>query len=95
MQNQFFQRQSDLPVDEYRQGAAYVAKLELWARRIRFKPNSDEKREFEHVLRSLQRRFHQPQSPSAQSLPASDVRPSIDLPHLISDSCLAHMRGAC
>jgi hypothetical protein len=43
-------RKDRITCDEIAKATAYIAKLELWASTIRFKRNSEEKRELEQVL---------------------------------------------
>ena len=54
VQFQYLEKKDRLSSEEFQKAVAYVSKLEQWASTIRFKRNSEEKREFEHVLRSLQ-----------------------------------------
>jgi len=57
VQNQYFETNDGMTAQEFHNGVAYVAKLEQWASTIRFKRNCEVKREFEQVLRNLQRKF--------------------------------------
>ena len=84
VQYHYFARKGLLSGDEIQKGLAYVSKLEEWAGTIRFKRNSEERREFEHVLRSLRAQLQQ----AGDGCHMVRVRPA---PHPILDP--THFRG--
>ena len=54
VQHTFFLSKGRISSEYFDMALTYVAKLELWASTIRFKRDSEEKKELERVLRSLQ-----------------------------------------
>jgi hypothetical protein len=63
VQNQHLEKMGRVSAEEFQKAATYVTKLEQWSGAIRFKRNSEEKREFEQVLCLLQqllRRYSAP-----------------------------------
>ncbi len=63
----------DITDEEFHKASTYVSKLELWAGTIRFKRNSEEKREFEDIIRALRLRL---QDINARAEMASHLLPS-------------------
>jgi hypothetical protein len=54
VQHAYFKSKEKLSYEEFHKASTYVSKLELWANTIRFKRNSEERRDFERVLHELQ-----------------------------------------
>ena len=54
VQHTYFRSKEKLSYEEFHNTATYVSKLRLWVNTIRFKRNSEERRELERVLRALQ-----------------------------------------
>ena len=63
VQHNYFKSKGKLSYEEFNEAATYVSKLELWANTIRFKRNSEERRELERVLHALQITLHKVRAP--------------------------------
>jgi hypothetical protein len=71
-QNQHFENNLNISIKDFQRAREYVRQLEHWASAVRFKPNSEEKREFVEVLTALRTKLDEASFSRVYVIPLSN-----------------------